>query len=83
MEDPIGDNPVAREPCRPGTVSRGKYAAGNHAAGNGDFDVDGVDYGPVLQIVNKKVAFSGTICKTGPKLDAPTRRNNPGHTFAT
>ncbi|MDC7087806.1 hypothetical protein [Corynebacterium pseudodiphtheriticum] len=59
MEDPIADNPVAREPCCPGnmqpvTMPPGIVARGNHAAGNGDF---GVDYGPVLQIVNKKGRF--------------------------
>ena len=62
MEDPIADNPVAREPCRAGnmppvTMPPGIVARGKHAAGNGDFGVDGVDYGPVLQIVNKKGRF--------------------------
>ncbi|MDK4240901.1 hypothetical protein QPX19_04315 [Corynebacterium pseudodiphtheriticum] len=42
MEDPITDNPVAREPCRAGnmppvTMPPGIVARGNHAAGNGDF----------------------------------------------
>lgn len=44
MEDPIADNPVAREPCRAGNMPPGIVARGNHAAGNGDFGVDGVEF---------------------------------------